>query len=255
MRKIMKWMSADGVKELEIRIDDKGVYAYVDGVFKGQGFGDVTPEQAAKGVVCRVACIGMRSDKKAELDALASEIEADKKERIEKALAADIIGFKYEMGCDASDTEDFIYNFPDGLEFDAKYERIKKDKDLAHAIGRVIYHKASNQKLWESLGWKQITSSGSTYGGWELNAEQVAPIMEEVLVATEKRKAAADKRVSDEKERIAAIFTKAKETGERQLLEKYMDDCNDPEEECSTDAVTVWAMPDGSRKTNRQHTW
>ena len=58
-----------------------------------------------------------------------------------------------------------------------------------------------------------------------------------------------------EKARIAAIFETAKETGKKQVLKSWMEECNDPKEECSTDSVTLWAMPDGSKKTTRTHTW
>lgn len=58
-----------------------------------------------------------------------------------------------------------------------------------------------------------------------------------------------------EKARIAGIFAVAKETGKRQVLKSWMEDCNDPREECSTDSVTLWAMPDGTTKTTRTHTW
>jgi hypothetical protein len=50
-------------------------------------------------------------------------------------------------------------------------------------------------------------------------------------------------------------FEAAKTTGERQVLRSYIADCNDPKEECSTDIVTVYAMPDGTTKTVRNHTW
>lgn len=52
-----------------------------------------------------------------------------------------------------------------------------------------------------------------------------------------------------------AIFDKAKETGEKQELEHRPEPCNDPNEECDIDLVYAYAMPDGSIKTERQHTW
>lgn len=58
-----------------------------------------------------------------------------------------------------------------------------------------------------------------------------------------------------EQERIEKIFAEAKLTGRRVELESYSDECNDPREECSLDTVTVYAMPDGTRKTVRNHTW
>lgn len=58
-----------------------------------------------------------------------------------------------------------------------------------------------------------------------------------------------------EKERVEAIFAKARETGEKQVIEQYSVPCNDPEEDCDIDIITVYAMPDGTRKTERHHTW
>jgi hypothetical protein len=76
-------------------------------------------------------------------------------------------------------------------------------------------------------------------------------------IKTEK-KTAADKAKAEketETKRIAAIFAKAAETGEKQELERHTDDCNDPSEECNMDIITVWAMPDGTKTTTRTHTW
>lgn len=53
----------------------------------------------------------------------------------------------------------------------------------------------------------------------------------------------------------AAIFAKAKETGEKQILKNWSEECNDHEEECNIDNIVVYAMPDGSRKEERHHTW
>ncbi len=58
-----------------------------------------------------------------------------------------------------------------------------------------------------------------------------------------------------EKESIERIFAEAKRTGDQQVLDSYSAECNDPREECDIDSVTVYAMPDGSRKTVRSHTW
>lgn len=52
-----------------------------------------------------------------------------------------------------------------------------------------------------------------------------------------------------------AKFDEAKRTGQRVELRSWMDDCNDPREECSLDHVTEYAMPDGTTKIERQHTW
>ena len=52
-----------------------------------------------------------------------------------------------------------------------------------------------------------------------------------------------------------AKFDEAKSTGEPVELERYVAPCNDPHEECSMDIVVTYAMPDGTTKTRRNHTW
>lgn len=51
------------------------------------------------------------------------------------------------------------------------------------------------------------------------------------------------------------IFEKAKETGQKQLLRKWAEECSDPNESCSVDVVYEWALPDGSVQMERHHTW
>jgi len=56
-------------------------------------------------------------------------------------------------------------------------------------------------------------------------------------------------------EKTVAIFAKAKETGEKQVLRQWSGECNDPDESCDIDNIYEYAMPDGSVKTERHHTW
>lgn len=79
-----------------------------------------------------------------------------------------------------------------------------------------------------------------------------------VELAEEKAaKKAAEKREKEEKaaQREKELFDKAKETGEKQVLEQFPVDCDDPHEECDIDIVTIYAMPDGTKKSVRSHTW
>jgi len=75
-------------------------------------------------------------------------------------------------------------------------------------------------------------------------------IMQEVSKFDEKKD-----RIRKEDDRIEELKALAASTGEKQLLRSYMADCNDPKEECSTDFVSVYVMPDGSTSCSRQHTW
>jgi hypothetical protein len=63
------------------------------------------------------------------------------------------------------------------------------------------------------------------------------------------------KKQKERQEKRNAIFTKAKETGEKQEIRHYVMDCNDPKEECNTDVVYEYAMPDGTITKNRIHTY
>ena len=57
------------------------------------------------------------------------------------------------------------------------------------------------------------------------------------------------------KKELAAKYDEAKSTGKPVEIRRFMDDCDDPNEECSTDIVTLYAMPNGGTKSERQHTW
>jgi len=61
-------------------------------------------------------------------------------------------------------------------------------------------------------------------------------------------------RLAKEGERQAR-FDEARRTGQKVKLRSWIEDCNDPREECSTDSVTEYAMPDGTTEIVRLHTW
>lgn len=50
-------------------------------------------------------------------------------------------------------------------------------------------------------------------------------------------------------------FDEAEVTGKPVVLCQWSDECDDKEEECNTDIVTEYAMPDRSVKRERNHTW
>lgn len=50
-------------------------------------------------------------------------------------------------------------------------------------------------------------------------------------------------------------FETAKKTGTKQFLSSWSEECNEPEESCDIDNVYLYAMPDGSMKEERNHTW
>ncbi|MED4914316.1 hypothetical protein [Parageobacillus thermoglucosidasius] len=78
--------------------------------------------------------------------------------------------------------------------------------------------------------------------------KQLVAKAEEVVKQKEKQKEA-------EKAELQAKFDEAKRTGQKVEIRRWTDDCNDPKEECDLDIVIEYAMPDGSVKVERHHTW
>ncbi len=101
---------------------------------------------------------------------------------------------------------------------------------------------------------------------WEITDEEEAALLAEQVPAKEKAEKqaaeAAEKKAAEEAAQKAAAdqerqarFDEARETGKPVLLAQWTEPCSDPREECSLDIVRQYAMPDGSVKTERNHTW
>lgn len=88
-----------------------------------------------------------------------------------------------------------------------------------------------------------------TLNGWfEISHKDLMNIYNVITGKIEAKKAIEQA----EKEKI---FAKAKETGEKQILETYSVECNDPDESCDVDNIIIYAMPDGTTKETRIHTY
>lgn len=81
---------------------------------------------------------------------------------------------------------------------------------------------------------------------------KIIKILEEDFLkkAEEEQKAIAAKEAAR-----AAKFAEAKQTGQPVILNRWTEPCNNPREECSWDSMYQYAMPDGSIKTVRNHTY
>lgn len=62
-------------------------------------------------------------------------------------------------------------------------------------------------------------------------------------------------RIAEKEAERAARFAEAKATGKPVVLRRWSEECNDPNEDCSIDNLTEYAMPDGTTKVERHHTW
>lgn len=87
----------------------------------------------------------------------------------------------------------------------------------------------------------------------EITAEEEAAILAEQK-APEPEKVPEKKKPSREEIREARI-AEAVRTGLPVEIFRTMAPCSDPREECSADLVVETAMPDGTVRTTRQHTW
>ena len=116
---------------------------------------------------------------------------------------------------------------------------------------------SQNNELMEKLGlskpisgWGWIVDDEAKEAlGTEFTADEARAYAEEKIEGPKREKA------MKEEKRKQEVFAKAKETGEKQELNRWTEGCNDPKEECNLDIVTEWAMPDGSTETTRTHTW
>lgn len=99
-------------------------------------------------------------------------------------------------------------------------------------------------------GWGHLVDDEfvRTYGGTEFTYRQAQEFIRPRKEAEAKKQA--EKEAEEQKK-----FQEAKETGKPVELHRFVTDCNDPSQECSTDIVIVYAMPDGTTTEERIHTY
>ena len=62
-------------------------------------------------------------------------------------------------------------------------------------------------------------------------------------------------KAEDEKKHINDCIAKAKSSGEKVIIKKDYDECNDPVASCNMDEIITYAMPDGTVQSERIHTY
>lgn len=189
-----------------------------------------------------------------------------KKEDLEKRLNSDI---KYTM----NDTTAYgIYNGISAFDITEIILDIKKQHNsnafiFADDIAKILNHDEELKQIaietyrpdpegdWteEYLTWFRAAAKEKKAPGYGIIPNHIirAKITEIVLNKT----AEENKAKEEEQSRINNLFEIARKTGEKQLINKWLEDCNDPREECNTDICCEWAMPDGTRQYTRNHTW
>lgn len=114
-----------------------------------------------------------------------------------------------------------------------------KQADLLEKLGLVRYVD----------GWGYLVNNGVVEAlGETFTYNQAAEFVQPAIEAKEKF-------IASEKAAVTAKFLESKETGKKVKLESWTEECNDHKEDCSLDNIITYAMPDGSVKTERNHTW
>lgn len=181
----------------------------------------------------------------AELKALKPEIMAELKRRAAERWAAENAKKAAEEAARQEEIRamkagelKITLHYHDG-EYLSGYEVFGAAADLLEELGLAEYV--------DGWGYHVADAAVKTLGK-EFTYSQAVEYTRPAREAAEAQKAAAD-------QERKAKFERARETGRPVLLAQWTEPCNDPREECSLDIVQQYVMPDGSVKTERNHTW
>jgi hydroxymethylpyrimidine pyrophosphatase-like HAD family hydrolase len=210
-----------------------------------------------------IAGVGLPEDILTEIKALYEQF---KEEDYQKKLNSDI---KYTMN---DDTSYGIYNGISRLDIETIVSYIKKqynsnvflfgeeiakrlniDEEIKQIAEETYLSDPEGNWNEEYLTWfrKAVKEKKAPGYGIIPNSIIKTKITDIILKETEKE----NREKQDEENRINNLFELAKQIGERQLINKWSEPCNDPKEECNLDICYLWIMPDGSKKQTRSHTW
>jgi len=131
---------------------------------------------------------------------------------------------------------------------------LNKDEELKQiAINTYQPHPEGNNWREEYLTWYRLAVKEKEAPGIGIIPNKIIKEKITNIIINETNKINQIKK--DEENKISKLFELAKQTGKPQLINHWIVDCNDPKEECSTDICYLWAMPNGTKKQERTHTW
>lgn len=209
----------------------------------------------------KIGGVGLPEEILKEVKSLLKQFEIERESNINQVVNELVEGkrniYFRIVGCDFPHYQAWIRNLPEdlqGLEQNIMERAIKavmgKDEFVLNSCDYL--QKAANknigfvEKLGNILNPEFNAETQKYYGykntvvtGFEM---KLSDILQPIL---EKREAY--------KKKLDAIFTKAKETGEPQIIRQWMDECNEKDLDCSFDNIIEYAMPDGTRKIKRIH--
>ena len=159
------------------------------------------------------------------------------------------IGYLYTPGCDTADRHSLIWP-------PASLEPARRIAAATWSVELVTRHLRSDdfRAIAIATGAERIPATMSTLDGYHFGPkglDRIFTLARERAAAKDTTRAKA-KQVHDIKHQAA--IDQARTSGQRVEIERWMDECDDPREECSLDVVTRWAQPDGTVTVTRQHT-
>lgn len=99
-------------------------------------------------------------------------------------------------------------------------------------------------KKYDDLRGKGRYVQSITFDSFEIFEEYVLKALQEDI-----------KKAQKEKQRLENAEKEARETGHNVEINRYTEECNDPQEDCSLDIVTIYMTPSGRQKAVRTHTY
>lgn len=143
-------------------------------------------------------------------------------------------------------------DFSDGKAYNPEFGGVDY-VEIAHVTPAM---KSVKKKDWVRYGMECVA--------WEITAEQEAQIVaeqknaqeaarEEARKEAEAKEAKRAEKQAEKEADLARKFAEAKEIGKPVKIESATVNCDGSVVECSVDILTMYAMPDGSTKTERIH--
>lgn len=129
-----------------------------------------------------------------------------------------------------------------GGDWGENYEVFGKEADLLEELGVAKRYGYSRELTREA---KEVLGTEFTYAEAKAFADRKNKEVEEKEE---------QERTNEENEKKEK-FEEAKRTGKRVVLTRYSVPCSNKNEDCDLDNVVVYAMPDGTEKTEKHHTW
>lgn len=126
--------------------------------------------------------------------------------------------------------------------------------DFPHAVLKINEKEYEGMNAWNFF-YIFTDTENHIYNAykWLANEKQVdgLDVTDEVAQEIERR----TQRKIEKEEKRKAVFDEAKRIGKKIKLYSYTDECRSKNEDCSTDIITRYAMPDGSEIEEVTHTY